>query len=93
MTFQQPKSGLTRRAALALTAAPFAAPFLGLATPARADAIVLKFSHVVSPDAPKGKAALLFKQLAESSIRAKRSQAPRAKIQMRPQTAVAGGTR
>src|ERR1700761_4680197 len=65
MTFQQPKSGLTRRAALALTAAPFAAPFLGLATPARADAIVLKFSHVVSPDAPKGKAALLFKQLAE----------------------------
>src|SRR3984893_14049684 len=61
MTFQQPKSGLTRRAALALTAAPF----LGLATPARADAIVLKFSHVVSPDAPKGKASLLFKQLAE----------------------------
>jgi C4-dicarboxylate-binding protein DctP len=65
MTFQQPKSGLTRRAALALTAAPFAVPFLGLATPARADAIVLKFSHVVSPDAPKGKASLLFKQLAE----------------------------
>ena len=26
---------------------------------------MLKFSHVVSPDAPKGKAALLFKQLAE----------------------------
>jgi len=65
MMFQKPKSGLTRRAALALTAAPFATPFLGLATPARADAIVLKFSHVVSPDAPKGKASLLFKQLAE----------------------------
>ena len=32
---------------------------------ALADPIVIKFSHVVSPDAPKGKAALLFKQLAE----------------------------
>jgi C4-dicarboxylate-binding protein DctP len=30
-----------------------------------ADPIIVKFSHVVSPDAPKGKAALLFKQLAE----------------------------
>jgi C4-dicarboxylate-binding protein DctP len=27
--------------------------------------IIIKFSHVVSPDAPKGKAAVLFKQLAE----------------------------
>src|SRR5215475_3983039 len=27
--------------------------------------IIIKFSHVVSPDAPKGKAALLFKELAE----------------------------
>jgi len=27
--------------------------------------IVIKFSHVVSPDAPKGKASLYFKQLAE----------------------------
>jgi C4-dicarboxylate-binding protein DctP len=33
---------------------------------ALADPIVIKFSHVVSPDAPKGKAALLFKQLAET---------------------------
>jgi C4-dicarboxylate-binding protein DctP len=33
---------------------------------ARADEpIIIKFSHVVSPDAPKGKAAVLFKQLAE----------------------------
>ena len=32
---------------------------------ARADPVILKFSHVVSPDAPKGKAAVLFKQLAE----------------------------
>jgi C4-dicarboxylate-binding protein DctP len=36
-----------------------------LGQPALADPIVIKFSHVVSPDAPKGKAALLFKQLAE----------------------------
>jgi C4-dicarboxylate-binding protein DctP len=27
--------------------------------------LIIKFSHVVSPDAPKGKAAVLFKQLAE----------------------------
>ncbi|MBV9433611.1 MAG: hypothetical protein JO137_17445, partial [Hyphomicrobiales bacterium] len=27
--------------------------------------IIIKFSHVVSPDAPKGKAAILFKELAE----------------------------
>src|SRR6516165_1415427 len=33
--------------------------------PALADPIIIKFSHVVSPDAPKGKAALMFKQLAE----------------------------
>src|SRR6201997_1068450 len=38
---------------------------LALAGPALADPIIIKFSHVVSPDAPKGKAALLFKQLAE----------------------------
>src|SRR6202041_1000338 len=38
---------------------------LALAGPAVADPIIIKFSHVVTPDAPKGKAALLFKQLAE----------------------------
>jgi len=38
---------------------------IALAKPALADPIIIKFSHVVSPDAPKGKAALLFKQLAE----------------------------
>jgi C4-dicarboxylate-binding protein DctP len=27
--------------------------------------IIIKFSHVVSPDAPKGKAAMVFKDLAE----------------------------
>ena len=39
---------------------------IAAAAPARAQApIVIKFSHVVAPDAPKGKAALLFQQLAE----------------------------
>jgi len=28
-------------------------------------AIIIKFSHVVSPDAPKGKAAVKFKELVE----------------------------
>jgi C4-dicarboxylate-binding protein DctP len=38
----------------------------GLADSARAQQpIVIKFSHVVSPDAPKGKAAIVFKDLAE----------------------------
>ena len=30
-----------------------------------AEPIIIKFSHVVAPDAPKGKAAVLFKELAE----------------------------
>jgi C4-dicarboxylate-binding protein DctP len=39
---------------------------LVLARPTLADEpIVIKFSHVVAPDAPKGKAAVLFKELAE----------------------------
>jgi len=39
---------------------------LALGKPALADEpIIIKFSHVVAPDAPKGKAALLFKELAE----------------------------
>jgi C4-dicarboxylate-binding protein DctP len=39
---------------------------LALGRPAQADEpIVIKFSHVVAPDAPKGKAAVLFKELAE----------------------------
>jgi len=53
---------ITRRSAVALAAA---AP-VALATRGFAQSpIVIKFSHVVSPDAPKGKAALMFKQLAE----------------------------
>ncbi len=39
---------------------------LAFGTPAFAgEPIIIKFSHVVAPDAPKGKAAILFQQLAE----------------------------
>src|SRR2546421_10107554 len=38
-----------------------AAPTAGMAQ----QPIIIKFSHVVSPDAPKGKAAIRFKELAE----------------------------
>ena len=51
-----------QRLALALTAVIA----LMLARPALADEpIIIKFSHVVGPDAPKGKAANFFKELAE----------------------------
>jgi C4-dicarboxylate-binding protein DctP len=60
------KLQVTRRTALGMAAGVASAlPVLGLGKPALADPIILKFSHVVSPDAPKGKAALMFKQLAE----------------------------
>ena len=60
------KFKVTRRTAMKTAAAALAAvPVFGFGKPALADPIVVKFSHVVSPDAPKGKAALLFKQLAE----------------------------
>jgi C4-dicarboxylate-binding protein DctP len=43
-----------------------AAVALSLAAPAHAqDPIVIKFSHVVTPDTPKGKGSLKFKELAE----------------------------
>jgi C4-dicarboxylate-binding protein DctP len=57
------KFKVTRRTALKLAAA--AVPAIALGRPALADPIIVKFSHVVSPDATKGKAAVLFKQLAE----------------------------
>ena len=39
---------------------------VALGRPALADEpIIIKFSHVVAPDAPKGKAAVVFKELAE----------------------------
>ena len=50
----------TRRTALAATALAVAAPRAWAQAP-----IVIKFSHVVAPDTPKGKAAEYFKKLAE----------------------------
>jgi len=46
-------------------AASVAALALGLAGPAAADPIIIKFSHVVATDTPKGKASEKFKELAE----------------------------
>lgn len=53
---------ITRRSAVALAAA---APAVLASRGFAQSPIIIKFSHVVSPDAPKGKAALMFKQLAE----------------------------
>jgi len=53
---------LARRAALAACVFALLAPAAFAQTP-----IVIKFSHVVTPDTPKGKAALRFKQLAEEA--------------------------
>ena len=47
-------------AAAALALAPFAA--------AAQDPIVIKFSHVVTPDTPKGKGAEKFRELAEKEL-------------------------
>ena len=44
----------------------------GLVMPAVAqEPVVIKFSHVVAPDTPKGKGALRFKELAEKYTEAK----------------------
>ena len=48
-----------------LTAGFAALVAAGLALPALAQDITIKFSHVVAPDTPKGKAAQKFKELAE----------------------------
>jgi C4-dicarboxylate-binding protein DctP len=53
-------------AAIVAAFAGFGVAGLGLAGSAKAQQpIVIKFSHVVSPDAPKGKAAMVFKDLVE----------------------------
>lgn len=54
---------LTRRILGALVGAT--ALSLALSVPALAEPIVIKFSHVVAPDTPKGKAAAKFEELAE----------------------------
>ncbi|MCA1489936.1 TRAP transporter substrate-binding protein [Ensifer alkalisoli] len=54
---------LTRRTFARLAGA--AALALTVAMPAWAEPVVIKFSHVVAPDTPKGKGAEKFKELAE----------------------------
>ena len=54
---------LTRRSLAGIAAA--AALLLGSSFPAMANPLVIKFSHVVAPDTPKGKGAAKFKELAE----------------------------
>ncbi|WGD54624.1 TRAP transporter substrate-binding protein [Bradyrhizobium sp. CB1650] len=51
-----------RTFAIAASVAALALSFVG---PASADPIIIKFSHVVATDTPKGKAAEKFKELAE----------------------------
>ncbi|MBV8753155.1 MAG: DctP family TRAP transporter solute-binding subunit [Hyphomicrobiales bacterium] len=48
-----------------LIAAAAAAVFMAPGAVMAQQPLIIKFSHVVSPDAPKGKAALKFKELAE----------------------------
>jgi len=61
----------TRIRSLALLT-PLALALLSMASPAIAQApILIKLSHVVTPDTPKGKAALRFKQLAEEGTHGK----------------------
>ena len=56
---------LTRRSLAALAGATaLALSFVGAAT--AQDKIVIKFSHVVAPDTPKGKGAAKFEELAEA---------------------------
>lgn len=54
---------MTRRMMARLVGATAIA--VGLAVPAFAEPIVIKFSHVVAPDTPKGKGAAKFEELAE----------------------------
>jgi C4-dicarboxylate-binding protein DctP len=58
------KLALSRRAAL-LAAAAALAMAAPMAATAQAGPIVIKFSHVVAPDTPKGNGAQRFKELAE----------------------------
>ena len=55
---------LTRRSLARLAGAAVLA--MSVAAPALAEPVVIKFSHVVAPDTPKGKGAAKFKELAET---------------------------
>ena len=54
------------RTAAAVTGLTAIAAAVSAQTPASTAPVVIKFSHVVTPDTPKGKAALRFKEVAES---------------------------
>ena len=54
-----------RQFSKALAATACSAPLFAPSSRAQQAPIIIKFSHVVSSDAPKGKAALKFKELAE----------------------------
>ena len=54
-----------------LIRALLSAALLGLYTNAFAAPIVIKFSHVVSENTPKGKGANMFKQLVEERLAGK----------------------
>ena len=56
---------------LKFAAVAVCAAFALSATANAAGEIVIKFSHVVSPDTPKGKAAEYFKKLAEQRTKGK----------------------
>ena len=62
----------SRRHVTAVAAAAFATGSLSLSELASAQApVVIKFSHVVAPDTPKGKGAEKFKELAEKRLAGK----------------------
>lgn len=56
---------MNRREILKSSAALAAAAAVGIKPASAQNPVVVKFSHVVAPDAPKGKAAVKFKELAE----------------------------
>ena len=58
-------SAITRRTALAAGASLLPSAWGQAANPTPANPLVVKFSHVVAPDTPKGKGALRFKELLE----------------------------
>ena len=58
-------SSITRRTALAAGASLLAPAWAQTATPTPDKPLVIKFSHVVAPETPKGKGALRFKELME----------------------------
>jgi C4-dicarboxylate-binding protein DctP len=59
-------TSMSNKLVVAIAAAAIVAGGFALTGAAQAQQpIIIKFSHVVSPDAPKGKAAVVFKELAE----------------------------